>query len=147
MDCRRFFAEQERECARRTRQQRQAERRASRLKSAAERRRQEAEEAERRRAEAEAEAESEEAEGSERPQAAPQRSFAAARSALRDWSLAAGVQVPAMCPCAEDVFDCEPDMCAQNCPFFRDPDGELRFNAVEDFGHSPLFAVLTRGRE
>ena len=34
-----------------------------------------------------------------------------------------GVDVPPLCSCGENIWDTHPDLCANNCPFYKNPKG------------------------
>ena len=36
-----------------------------------------------------------------------------------------GVDVPPLCSCGENIWDTHPDLCANNCPFYKNPKGMI----------------------
>lgn len=38
-----------------------------------------------------------------------------------------GVALPPLCPCGVTAWDCNPDTCANNCVFYKNPKGKLEF--------------------
>ena len=41
-----------------------------------------------------------------------------------------GVDVPPLCSCGENIWDTHPDLCANNCPFYKNPKGMILWIVV-----------------
>ena len=61
-----------------------------------------------------------------------------------------GVDVPPLCSCGENIWDTHPDLCANNCPFYKNPKGMilwivlLRSPCIEKYILSSIILRLTQ---